>query len=194
MQNSDFWTRITSLYGSKAWPVVCACTTACLASELQFSMGSRPHLSFCACKTAWLAPELLVSLGSSPHLWNKKSLLVPDITSHFVNAIQRDYHRNDKSIWVPALICGFCMQYSDFWSRITSLYGSQTSPVVLCMQYSVISIGMTCLYGVQPRSVVLWLQNSDFRTRHTSLYGSQTSSVVLSTHSIVLSTRNKRLY
>ena len=43
------------------------------------------------------------------------------------------------------------MQNSDLWTRIASLYGSQTSPVVLSMQ------------------------NSDFRTRITSLCGSQIS-------------------
>ena len=37
--------------------------------------------------------------------------------------------------------------------RIISLYGSQTSPVVLCMQYSVISTRITCLFGSQPLSI-----------------------------------------
>ena len=63
---------------------------------------------------------------------------------------------------VPTLICGFCIQNSDFWSRITKLYGSQTSPVVLCMQYSVISTGITCLYGSQPLSVVFGCTTATF--------------------------------
>ena len=75
-----------------------------------------------------------------------------------------------------------------------SLYGYQTSLVVLCMQNGVIYTRMTRLHGFQPSSVVLCLQNSDFKTRLTSLYGSQSSSVVLSTHNRVLSTRIKRLY
>ena len=58
----------------------------------------------------------------------------------------------------------------DFWTRITSLYGSRTLPVVLCMK------------------------NSNFTTRLTILNGSQTSSAVLSTHNSVLSTRTKELY
>ena len=98
------------------------------------------------------------------------------------------------SLLVTALICGFWKQNSAFWTRITSRYGSQTSPVILCMQSSVICTGMTSLYGFQPSSVVLCLQNSDLRTRHTSLYGSQTSSVVLSTYNSGLSARIKRLY
>ena len=40
------------------------------------------------------------------------------------------------------------------WTRTTSLYGSQVSPVVLCMQNSVISTRITSLYGAQPSSVV----------------------------------------
>ena len=55
------------------------------------------------------------------------------------------------------------------WTRITSLYGSQTSPVLLCMQNSVICTKMTSSHGLQPSSVVLCMQNSDFRTRITSL-------------------------
>ena len=104
-------------------------------------MGPRPHLWICACRTAYLLPELIVSMGPSPHVW-------------FLDAKQKPLGQNNKSLWVPALNCGFCMQYSDFWTRITSLCGSQTSPVVLCMQYSVISTGMTSLHGFQPSSVV----------------------------------------
>ena len=129
-------------------------------------MCSRLHLSFCERKTAWLAPETLVSMGPSPHLW-------------FLDAKQRLLDQNNMSLWVPALICGFWMQNSDFWTRITSLNESQTSPVVLCMQYSVICTGMTRLYGFQPSSVVLCLQNSDLRPRIAYLYGSQTSPLIL---------------
>ena len=84
-------------------------------------MGPRHHLSLCACNTAWLASEILVSMGPNPYLWvlhSKQRLLEP----------------NNKSLWVPALICGSCMQNSEFWTRITILYGSQTSPFVLYMQ------------------------------------------------------------
>ena len=52
----------------------------------------------------------------------------------------------------------------------------------------------TSLYGYQSSPVVLCMQNSDFRTRHTSPYGSLNSSVVLITNNSVLSTRIKRLY
>ena len=148
-------------------------------------MGTTPHLSFCACKTSWLSPLVLVSKGPSPHLWflhvnqrpleqNCQSLWVPDLTCRFVHAKQRASHLNYYSLWVPAFICGFWMQNSDFWSRINSLYGSQTSPVVLCMQNSVICSRINSLFWSQPSSMVLCIHNSDFMTRINSLYWSQT--------------------
>ena len=81
-------------------------------------MGLRPHLSFCTCKTVRLAPELLVSMGPCPHLWflqakrglldqNYKSLFVSELTCRFIHVKQRDLLQHNKSIWVPALICGF---------------------------------------------------------------------------------------
>ena len=85
----------------------------------------------------------------SPHLW-------------FLHAKQRILDQNIKSLWVPALICGFCIPNSDFWTRITNLYVSQTSPVVVCMQYSVISTRITCLYGSQPLSVVFGCKTATF--------------------------------
>ena len=39
-------------------------------------------------------------------------------------------------------------------TRINSLYGTQTSPVVLCMQNSMISTRITSLNGSHPSSVV----------------------------------------
>ena len=101
MQNSDFWSRITSIYVSQLSSVVFAYTTAHFGPEFQVCTGPRQNLSFFAWKTATLAHELLVSMGPSPHLWflhakqrlldpNNKSLWVPDITCRFVNAKQRD--------------------------------------------------------------------------------------------------------
>ena len=120
MQNRDFRTRITSLYGSQPSFMAFACKTATLGPELPVSMDPSPHLWFCAfttatswpelivsmgfrprqsfsaCKTAALAPELQVSKGDCPHLW-------------FLHTKQR------------------------LWIRITSLHWSQTSPIVLRM-------------------------------------------------------------
>ena len=80
---------------------------------------------------------------------------------------------------VPALTSVFFyMQSSVIRTRITSLFGSQTSPVVLCMQYSVICTRMTCLYGSQTSPVVLCTQYSVICTGFTSLYWSHHSSEV----------------
>ena len=96
-----------------------------------------------------------------------------------MHAKLRDFHQNDKSIWVPALISVvLCMQNSDFWARLISLYGSLTSSMVLSTHNSVLSTRVSRLYGFQPSPVVLCLQNSDFRARITILCGSQTPPVV----------------
>ena len=80
------------------------------------------------------------------------------------------------------------MQNSDFWTRNTSLYGSQTSPVIFCLQNSVLSNRITSLYGSQSSSVFLHSKQR-FLTRITNLYGSQTSPVVLCRQYRVISTR-----
>ena len=81
--------------------------------------------------------------------------------------------------WVPAVICGFCMQNSDFCTRMTSLYEFQPSPVALCMQNSVSWTRITSLYGFQPTSVVWCIENGDFRTKVVCVHGSWTSLVIL---------------
>ena len=169
-------------------------------------MGPRHHLSFCACNTAWLASELLVSMGPNPYLW-------------FLHAKQRLLEQNYEYLCVTALICGFCIHNSAFWTRISSLYGSQTSsvvlsthncvlntrikrlyvfqpsPVVLCMQHSDFSTWIASLYRSQTSYVLFFcMQNSAFWTRITNLYGSQTSPVVLCMQYSVITTRITCLY
>ena len=157
MQNSDFWTRITSLCGSQTSPVifcmqnsvpsirntslhvsqpsrvVFGCKTATYGPEKQVSMGLRHHLSLCECKTALLASDSLVSMCPNPHL------------------------------------CVFLMQYSAFWTRISSLYGSQTSSVVLSTHNCELNTRIKRQFWIQPSPVALCIQNCDFRTRITSL-------------------------
>ena len=127
-------------------------------------MGTRPHLSLCAYKTGWLAPELLVSMGSSPHRWFcafKTAPLGPKLhvfkgpSPHvwFLNAKQRLLDWNYKALWVKDHTCCVCMQNFDFWPRITSIYRSQTWPIILCIYNSVLNIRITSLYGSQPSSV-----------------------------------------
>ena len=160
MQNNDFRIRLTSVYGSQTSSVVLNVHNSVLCTRIKRQYGFQPSPVVLCMQTATLALELLVSIVPCPHLRflhanqrlldpTSKCLWVPDITCRFVPAIQRDWPQNYMSLWVPALFCGFWMQNSDFWSKITSLYGTQTSPVVLCMQISVTSTINTGLSGSQ---------------------------------------------
>ena len=104
------------------------------------------------------------------------------------------------------------MQSSDFRTRLTSVYGSQTSSVVLGTPNSVLSTRIKRQYGFQPSPVVLFMQTatlaleilvsivpsshlwflhtkSDFWTRIANLYGSQLSHAVLWLQCSAISTR-----
>ena len=113
----------------------------------------------------------------SPHLW-------------FLHAKQRIFGPEFQSLWVPALICSFCMPNSEFWTRITSLYVSQTLPVLLCMQNSLICTRISSLYGFQHSSVVMSTHNSVPNTRINRLYWFQLSPVVLCMQYILIITRS----
>ena len=133
MQNSDFWSRITSLYGSLTSPVVLCMQNSVIS--IRITGGPSPQLWLLDAKQRLYGfqPSHVVLCIQNQRLLegNNKSLWVPDITCRFVCAKQRDLHQNDKSIWVPALICAFFfMQSSDFRTRLTSLYLSQPSSVV----------------------------------------------------------------
>ena len=117
IQKSAFRTRIAILYRSQTSPLVSASKTAHFGLEKQVSIGPRPHQSFCACKTAWLAPEWQVYefQNSSVVLSMHNSVLSP--------RLHRQYCLQPS----PVVLC---MQNSDFRTRITSLCGSNTPPVV----------------------------------------------------------------
>ena len=152
MKNSVLSTRISSLYVFQPSPVVVCMQTAPLGPELIVSLGPRPHLWICAIETACLPLEL----GPSHNLCFyacKTAWLAPEL---------------QVSMGLSPRLC-FLHDKQRLWTRITSLYGSQTSPVLLCMQNSVICAKMTSSHGFQPSSVVLCMQNSDFRTRIKSL-------------------------
>ena len=151
MLNSVISTRIPSLHGSQPLSVVLCIQKSDIRTRIACLYGSQTSLVCCACKTACLESELLVSMDSSPHL-------------SFSDAKHRLLDQNNKSLWVPDITCRCVHANSVISTRITSLYGYQTSPVVLCMHNSVISTRITSLYGFQPSSVVLIIQNSDLRT------------------------------
>ena len=149
MVNSNFSTWITSLYGSQPSSVVFTCKTTTFGPEKKISMGPRHHLSFCACNTAWLAPELLVSMGPNPYLL-------------FLLAKQRLLEQNYQYLCVPALICGFCIHNSAFWTRISSLYGSQTSSVLLSTHNCELNTRIKRLYWFQPSPVAFACKTASF--------------------------------
>ena len=158
-------TRTTCLYGSQPFSVVFAIKTATFGAELQVFMGPRHDLLFCAYKTAWLASELLVSMSPISHVW-------------FLDAKQRLLDRNNKSLLVPDITCRCVHENSVIRTRISSLYVSQTSSVVLSTHNCVLNTKIKRTIWFQPSPVVLCMQNSDFRTRITSLCGSKTQPVV----------------
>ena len=135
MQNSSFWTRISSLYGSQPSSVVFACQIASFGQELQISMRPRPHLPFWALITAYLAQEWIDCIGSNSHLsfsscksaWLAPKLLVSMGPSHNLSFL--------------------CMQNSMISTCITSLYGSQPSSVVFACK--------TATFGPEYKS--LWV-------------------------------------
>ena len=119
------------------------------------------------------------------------SLYVSQPSSVFFACKTAHFGPEFQSLWVPALICSFCMPNSLFWTRITSLYGSQTLPVLLCIQNSLICTRISILYGFQHSSVVMSTHNSAIINR---LYWFQLSPVVLCMQISVISTRITRLY
>ena len=163
MQNKDFRTRITSLYGSQTSPVVLSMQNKVINIRITSVYGSQPSFVDFACKTATFGSELQVSIGPSPHLW-------------FLHAKHRLLDQNYISLLVPALICGFCMQNSDFSIRIASLYGSQTSSEVFAFKTATLAAELQV--SMVP-SHHLWFcaKNSDFIIGIISVYGSQHSFV-----------------
>ena len=71
-----------------------------------------------------------------------------------------------------------CIQNSDFSIRITSLYGSQPLFVAFVCKTATLGPQLQVSVGPRPRLCFFCIQNSDFSTRIESLYGSQPSSVV----------------
>ena len=117
MQNSAFWNRISSLYGSQTSSVVFACKTAHFGTEFQVSMGPRPHLWFLPEKNAF-RPRISSLYGSqisSVVLSTHNSVLSTRtnrlywfaLTCGFVHAKQRLLDPNNKSLLVPDITCRF---------------------------------------------------------------------------------------
>ena len=164
MQNSDFRTRLTSVYGSQTSSVVLSTHNSVLCTRIKRQYGFQPSPVVLCMQTATLALELLVSIVPCPHL-------------RFLHANQRLLDQNNKSLWVKTSPVALCMHNSAFWNRITSLYGFQPSSVVLCVENNDFRTKIAHLYGSKTSPVILCMQNSVPSIRITGLYGSQPSSV-----------------
>ena len=118
--------------------------------------GSQPSSVVFACKTATFGPDVHVSMGPRHHL----SLFACN-----------------TACFAPELLLSMCPSPSlrflyakqRLLYRISNLYGSHISPVVLCMQYSVISTRITNLYGSQPSSQVFECKTEPLDPNNMSL-------------------------
>ena len=150
MQNSDFCIRIKSINGYQTSPAVLCMQISVISTRITSLYWYHISPVLLCMQNSVLSTRIKSLCGFQP------SSVV------FVHANQRLYHMNYQSLLIPALMCGFWMQNSDFWTGIASLYRSLTSPVVLCMQNSVISIRITSLQGSQPSSVVFGCKTATF--------------------------------
>ena len=130
--------------------------------------------------------SVIITWITSLYMSQPSSVVLACKTAHFGPEFQ--------SLWVPSLICSFCIPNSVFWTRNTCLYGSQTLPVLLCVQNSLICTRISSLYGFQHSSVVMSTHNRVPNTRINRLYWFQLSPVVLCMQISVISTRITRLY
>ena len=69
MQNSAFWTSITSLHGSQTSSVVLRTHNSVLSTRIKRLYGFQPSSVFCVFKAETLGPKLHVSMDPRPHLW-----------------------------------------------------------------------------------------------------------------------------
>ena len=172
MQNSGLWTSIQVFMGTRPHLSFCACTRACIASEIQVSMGASPHhFFFTAKQRVW--PVILCM---------KNRVISIRITSLYGSqplsvafACKPETFGAEFKVYLgPSPHLWFMYAKQCLVDQHTSPYVYQTSPVVLCIQNSVISTRITSLYRFQPSHVVLCIQNSVFWVGITNLYESQT--------------------
>ena len=135
MQNN---VSIASLYGSQPSSVFFACKTASFGSELQVSMGPRPHLWFLCVQNSVISTRIasLYRSQTSPVvLCTQNNVISIRITSLYGSQTS------------PVV---FCMQNNVNSIRITSLYGSQPSFVVFASKTA--TLGPELQVSIGPRS------------------------------------------
>ena len=158
MQNSDFWIRITSLYGSQPSSFFFCIHNRDISTRFASLYECQPSSLVFAFKTATLAPEFQVSIGPSPHLC-------------FLHAKQLLLNQNYKSLWVPASICFFCcIHNSDISTRIASLYGSQPSSLVFAFKTATLAPELQVSIGPSPHLCFLHAKQRLLNQNYKSLW------------------------
>ena len=142
MQNSDFWTRITSLYVYQPSSVVLCIENSDLRTKNCMSLWV-PALTcgFVHAKQRDFRTRITSLYGSQTH-----SCGFCMQNSDFWTRITSLY---GSQTW-PVILC---MYNSVISTRITSLYRSQPLSVVLCIQNSDLMTRIACLYGSQTSPV-----------------------------------------
>ena len=95
MQNCDFRTRLTSLYGSQSSSVVLSTHNSVLSTRIKRLYGFQPSpVILCMQNRDFSTRITSLCWRIDPTLW-------------FLQAKQRLLEKNNKSLWVPVLICGY---------------------------------------------------------------------------------------
>ena len=126
MQNSDFWSRITRLHWSHTSPVISCIQNIVISTRINSLYGSQP------------SSVVLCIQNSDIYNQNYKSLLVPSPHLSFCAfKIACFSNQNNKSVWVPALICDFVhVNTATLWPELQVCVGPRPHLWVLCMQNS----------------------------------------------------------
>ena len=149
MKNSDFWTRIANLYGSQISPAILFLQCSVSSIRITSLHGSQPSCVVFGCNRAPFGPEKQVSISPRHNLSlcaMKIAWLAPELLVSMC----------------PNPHLYFCMPNSAFWTRISSLYGSQTSSVVVSTHNCELNTRIKSLYCFQPSPVAFACKTASF--------------------------------
>ena len=132
-QNNVICIRITSLYGSQNSPMVSCFQNSDFSTRISNLYGSQPSSVVLCIHNSDIMTTInrLYGSQSSPVvLCMQNNVISIRNTSLYGSQTPFLDFQNFKSLWVPDLNYGFCIQKSDFSTRIASSHGSQPSSVV----------------------------------------------------------------
>ena len=149
MQNSDFWTRIANLYGSQISPAVLFLQCSVSSIRITSLHGSQPSCVVFGCNRATFGQEKQVSISPRHNLSLcacKIAWLAPELLVSMCP---------NPHLW-------FLHANSAFWTRISTLYGSQASSVVLSTHNCELNTRIKRLYWFQPSPVAFACKTASF--------------------------------